>query len=193
MLAGNGMTVDTHAKLLPTRYGDDTLVYLPRFGYEFRMPEENERLVYSGRGPTESYRDKCLASHIGVFETTVSEHFEHNIRPQENMAHNETQWVSVSNLTGHGLLALSTGRSFSFNCSHYTTEHLTKIEHDFDLVPIKETVVNIDYAQSGVGSTSCGPALPDALRLQEPEFDFSFRLLPAFFNDVDPFDECGRK
>ena len=108
------------------------------------------------------------------------------------MAHRDTQWVSVSNLTGHGLLALSTGRAFSFNCSHFTAEQLTEALNDFDLIPLKETVVHIDYAQSGIGSTSCGPALPEELRLQESEFDFSFRLLPSFFHDVDPFEESGR-
>ena len=157
------------------------------------MPEENERLRYFGRGEVESYVDKCQASRKGVFETMVGDHFEHYVRPQENMAHTETDWVMVSNLSGHGLYAFSTGNSFSFNCSHFTAKDLTDTAHDYELVPRKETVVNIDYRHAGIGSASCGPTLKEELQLRDKEINFSFRLTPAFVNDTDPFEEYGRK
>ena len=192
VLAEGGLLVDTHAKTSPTRFVDE-LPFLPRFGFEFKMPEENERLVYFGRGEAESYVDKNLASKKGVFETTVSDHFEHYVRPQENMAHTDTDWMAVSNLSGHGLYALSTNAPFSFNCSHFTPMMLTETAHDYELKPLKETVVNIDYRHAGIGSNSCGPVLHERWRLDEKEFDFSFRLLPAFINDIDPFEEYRRK
>ena len=108
------------------------------------------------------------------------------------MAHADTEWVSVSNLSGHGLLVLSADKSFSFNCSHFTSAQLTKMAHDFELVPLKETVVNIDYRHSGIGSNSCGPVLNEKWRLDEREFDFSFRLKPSFIDATDPFEESGR-
>ena len=190
--AEGGLVVDTHAKTSLTRFNTE-LPFLPRFGFTFRMPEENERLLYFGRGESESYRDKNLASKKAVFETTVSDHFEHYVRPQENMAHADTDWMAVANLSGHGLYALSTGRSFSFNCSHFTAEQLTETRHDYELIPLKETVVHVDYTHSGIGSNSCGPALHERWRLSETEIDFSFRLLPARINDVDPFEEFGRR
>lgn len=192
VLAEGGMIVDTHAKTSAVNFSD-ALPFLPRFGFEFRMPEENERLVYFGKGETESYIDKNLASKKGVFETTVSRHFEHYIRPQENMAHTDTDWMAVCNFSGHGLYALSTKSAFSFNCSHFTAKQLTATAHDFELTPLKETVVNIDYRHAGIGSNSCGPDLHERWRLNENEFDFSFRLLPARINDTDPFEEYGRK
>jgi beta-galactosidase len=191
ILAEGGLLVDTHAEVTPVKFERENPV-LPRFGFEFLMPEENERLVYFGRGDAESYVDKCLASRKGVFETMVGNHFEHYVRPQENMAHTDTDWMSVSNLSGHGLYALSTGKAFSFNCAHFTAMDLTETNHDFELVPRKETVVNIDYRHAGIGSASCGPTLHERWRLSEKEFDFSFRLLPAFINDTDPFEEYGR-
>jgi len=190
--AEGGLVVDTHAETSPTRFAGE-LPFLPRFGFTFRMPEENERLRYFGRGEVESYRDKCLASRKGVFETAVSDHFEPYIRPQENMAHIDTDWMAVSNLSGHGLYALSTGKSFSFNCSHFTAEQLTETRHDYELIPLKETVVHVDYAHAGIGSNSCGPALHERWQLNEREIDFSFRLLPARVNDLDPFEEMGRR
>ena len=192
VFAKGGLLVDTHAKTSPINFSDQ-LPFLPRFGFEFKMPEKNERLLYFGRGESESYVDKNLASKKGVFETTVSRHFEHYVRPQENMAHTDTDWVSISNLSGHGLFAFSAGKSFSFNCSHFTAKQLTETEHDYELTPLKETVVNIDYRHAGIGSNSCGPVLHERWRLNEKEFDFSFRLLPALINDTDPFEEYGRK
>lgn len=193
VVSGEGLMVDTHAVRNDPFFAERITAPLPRFGYEFKMTEDNERLAYYGRGPVESYADKRLASYQGVFETTVSEHFEHYVRPQENMAHADTEWVAVSNLTGHGMLLLSTGRAFSFNCSHYTPRQLTDTAHDYELVPLKETVVNIDYKNAGIGSNSCGPVLKDCYRINDTEFDFSFRLKPVFVNDAEPFDECSRK
>ncbi|MBQ8849874.1 MAG: glycoside hydrolase family 2 [Clostridia bacterium] len=194
VLADGSLVVNTHADMQKYKY-DDKIVRppLPRFGFEFKMPEENERLRYFGKGDVESYIDKCQASKKGVFETTVTEHFETYVRPQENMAHTDTDWVAVSNLTGHGLYAFSTGNSFSFNCAHYTAKQLTETAHDYELVPLKETVVNIDYRHAGIGSNSCGPSLRKDLRLSEDSIDFEFRIKPAFINDLDPFEEFGRK
>ena len=166
---------------------------LPRFGFEFKMPEGNERIVYFGRGETENYVDMHHASKKGLFETTATDNFEHYVRPQENMAHGETDFVAVSNLSGHGLFAFSTGNSFSFNCSHFTPKQLTETAHDYELIPLKETVVNIDYRHAGIGSASCGQTLAKKWQLCEKSIDFEFRLSPAFINDVDPFEEFGRK
>ena len=46
---------------------------------------------------------------------------------------------------------------------------------------MKETCVNIDYRQSGIGSNSCGHALKECYRLDEKTIDFSFRIVPGFY------------
>lgn len=138
--------------------------------------------------------DKCRASRLGHFATTVSEHFEHYVRPQENMAHSDTRWMFVSQLYGHGLGALSVGHdAFSFNCAHFSPAQLTATAHDYELVPMKETVVNIDYRQDGIGSNSCGPKLFEKYRLDQTKFRFTFRLLPALVADTDWFGEIGKQ
>jgi len=183
---GEGMVIESDVNV---REG---LPFLPRFGFTFKMPEGSEKLCYFGRGPVESYIDKCRASRVGLFKSSVTEHFEHYIRPQENMAHNGTHWMSVASEAGLGLIAASTETSptFSFNCSHFTAEQLTDTAHDFELVPLKETVVNIDYRHTGIGSNSCGPELQHRYRFDEKQFSFAFRLNPALINDTDPFEEC---
>ena len=174
----SGLSVKIDAKVR------ENLPMLPRFGIEFLMPEGFENLKYFGMGPYESYVDKRLASRMGVYFSKVHEHFEHYVRPQENMAHSDTKWVYVSNLNGHGLIFSG---DLSFNCSHFTPEMLEKTPHDYELVPLKETVVNLDYRHTGIGSNSCGPELLPEFCFEEKEFSWSVKITPAFVNDVDPF------
>jgi beta-galactosidase len=183
---GEGVTVKTDAERC-AEYAQ----FLPRFGFTFQMPADCEQLRYFGRGPVESYRDKRHASHMGLFGTTVTEHFEHYVRPQENMAHTDTHWMEVANLAGQGLLATGADESatFSFNCSHFTPEQLFKTAHDYELVPMEETMVHIDYMQSGIGSNSCGPKLSPELQMNDKTFGYAFRLLPVRVNDVCPFEK----
>ena len=164
---------------------------LPRFGMTFQMPADCEYLHYFGKGPMESYADKQKAARLSKFSTTVTEHFEPYVRPQENMAHAETRWMEVANAAGHGLLVTNTAdcNDFSFNCSHFTAEQLTDTAHDYELVPMEDTVVYIDYRHTGIGSNSCGPVLEPQWRFEEKKFQFSFRLLPTQVNNVDPFQK----
>ncbi len=172
---------------------DKNAPFLPRFGVEFLMPEGNENLSYYGRGPVESYRDKRHASKQGVYKIKVSDHFEHYVKPQENMAHADTRFMSVAGLEGHGLMAVTAGEDFSFNCAHFTPMQLTNTAHDYELVPIKETCVNLDMIQSGIGSNSCGPELHARWRLSEKQFSFSIRLMPTRINDTDGFAEMRKR
>ncbi len=180
----NGMTVSYDVKLHRTE------PFLPRFGVQFAMPRAFEGLEYFGMGPYEAYEDKHNASKMGEYSTTVRDHFEHYIRPQENMAHMGTRWVRLSSAQGCELLILNTedNKDFSFNCSHYTPWQLTETAHDYELTPLDDTVVNIDMRHSGIGSASCGPELDESLRVKDERFGFSFRMLPTDTKAFDPYD-----
>ncbi len=150
---------------------------LPRFGFEFTMPESFETIKYFGRGPYESYSDKKYASSLGKYESKVIEQYEPYIKPQENMAHAESRYLHVCNEQGQGIAAYMKSEPFSFNCSHYSTKQLTETAHAYELVPDKQTFVNIDMKQTGIGSNSCGPVLHTKYRFEEKEFNFTFVLV----------------
>ena len=80
----------------------------------------------------------------------------------------------------HGLriLAANGTESVSFNCSHFTPMMLTKTQHDYELNPLPETVVNVDLKQAGIGSNSCGPALDERYCIKPGTYRYSFCLLP---------------
>jgi beta-galactosidase len=155
------------------------LPFLPRFGLQLIMPMGNEEVEYFGNGPHENYIDKRQSVRKGRYRTTVDSMFENYLVPQENGSRCGTEWVTVSNKLGMGL-SFSSASEFSFNASHYTPEDLTAAGHPYELRKRRETIVNIDYKMSGVGSNSCGPELLKKYRLDEREFDFSIKITPVF-------------
>lgn len=170
----------------------DAVTWLPRFGWEIVLKEEMENVRYFGFGPYESYVDKRLSSRMGVFRTTSSESFEPYVKPQENSSHYGTEWATVADERGCGLLFMRR-EGFEFGASRYSAEYLTSVMHDYELVPAKETFVSIDYKQSGIGSGSCGVELDEKWRLSEKEFSFDFSVLPVVTGDIDEFDELERE
>ena len=189
-LAEGGVCVDC-----TVRVREDDTPPLPRFGLMISTVPGFEALQYFARGPVSSYIDMREAARLDEFTTTVDACFEHYIRPQENGAHDGCRWVQLSNTEGVALLALSTGEDLSFNCAHYTPKQLTETAHDFELTPLRETILHLDYRQTGIGSGSCGPKLKlgEELTLSEKEFSFSVRLLPTRTGACDPYREAGRK
>ena len=184
---GEGVKIDCHARLGDGTPWNDGLPPLPRFGFKFRMHEGAENVRYFGYGPMESYEDKHLAARISHFKTTATANFEHYVRPQENSSHYGCKWASVTSTAGYGLYF--SGEKFSLSVSHYDPLYITGFEHDFELVPEKETTVIIDYRNAAIGSASCGPILSEEYSIIEKEFDFSFNFKPSFTGNINCFEE----
>ncbi len=153
---------------------------LPRLGIQFALDPSFENLRYFGAGPMESYWDKRLASRIGLFTSSVTDHFEPYLKPQENMSHTDTCWTELKNEKGNILRITGANdtQTFSFNCAHYTPAQLANTKHDFELTPLQQTVINIDYRQCGIGSNSCGPALASEYSLLDMQYQYAFRIIP---------------
>ena len=149
--------------------------FLPRFGVRFFLNEGFEGVKYTAMGPYDNYADKHHSSYFGCFESSVSDMYEDYLFPQENGAHTLCENLRISD----GECAVSfipAEKTFSFNVSHYTAEQLDEAKHNFELEPLNETVVYIDYKQSGIGSHSCGPVLADEYKLNEESFSCGFIL-----------------
>jgi len=161
----------------------ENLPFLPRFGLQLVMPKGNETVEYFGYGPHESYIDKHHSTYKSRFSNTVDGMFENYLMPQENGSHYATEWAAVTNLQGVGMLFIGM-EDFSFNVAHYTPEDLTDAKHPYELKKRDETIVNLDYMMSGLGSNSCGPALAEKYRFSKTEFSFKLRMKPIFKEDV---------
>ena len=148
--------------------------YLPRFGVQLKLNKSYEHVSYFGFGPYENYIDKNSSCYLGRFNSTVSEMHEDYIKPQENGSHHFCREVSISN-TKKTIYILSEN-DFAFNASHFSVNQLTNTNHNFELNKEDLTYLIIDYKQSGIGSNSCGPDLPDEYRFNESEFSYNFYL-----------------
>ena len=163
---------------------------LPRFGFKFTLPEGFEDVNYFGYGPYESYEDKRIASRLSLFKTTATENFEPYVKPQENGAHHACKIASVTSIEGHGILFGAD--KFSLSVSHFSPELLTRTMHNYELVPMKETTVIVDYRTAGIGSASCGPELSNVYKVNEKKINFTFSFSPEFTGNVDLFKKYAK-
>lgn len=150
---------------------------LPRFGMLFPLTEGHEILRYFGYGPGDSYADKRWATRRSLFVTTVTDNYEHALRPQESGNHFGTAMAEVTNYQGKGV-RITADEAFEFTALHYDEATLTNTAHDCDLLPSELTYLTVCYRQAGIGSHSCGPELDKAYRVCEKNFSYTFTLRP---------------
>lgn len=156
--------------------------HIPRFGLEIAMPKENEKIRFFGKGPHDAYSDRQLSNFVSMFDSTVTENFEHYIKPQENGAHADTRFAFVTNAYGHGLefCRFDKNDTFYFNAMHYTATDLTNTTHDHLLCARDESFVYIDFKMHGIGSNSCGPEPFEKYRFDEKDFSCALIIKPCF-------------
>ncbi|GHE01265.1 glycoside hydrolase family 2 TIM barrel-domain containing protein [Streptomyces alanosinicus] len=153
----------------------DWTVPLPRLGIRLALAAA-DGVRWFGGGPGEAYADTRAASAVGRWQSTVDELQTPYVRPQENGARIDVRWAELGGLRIEG------DPVFSLTARRWTTEQLDAATHLTDLVPADSTVwVNLDHAQHGIGSQSCGPGPLPRYRLQaEPaEFSFVFSVRPG--------------
>ncbi len=147
-------------------------IWLPRLGFEFKTPYENDKFCYFGRGDGENYSDMKYHTKIGFYESNADSEYVNYIVPQEHGNHIETKLLEM--LNG---LKFESDTGFEFNVSHYTSANLMKAMHIDELSKENATIIRIDYKNSGVGSNSCGPKLLEKYCLDEKKIEnFTFYI-----------------
>lgn len=135
--------------------------FLPRVGFEFVLAGD-KNIEYLGYGKGESYSDKRHYTVKDEFNYKASENECPYIKPQEYGSHYGADYVKIGDLEIY-----TKDKSFSFSAKPYSTKELCSKNHNFELVKTGDTYVNIDAAMSGVGTHSCGPALPKEHRAKK--------------------------
>lgn len=148
----------------------ESVVWLPRLGFEFTMNGSGKEFAYYGSGPYESYSDMCHASSVGLYNSNADKEYVNYVMPQEHGNHTMAKMLSIGNMK------FTSDTTFDFNVSDYSSEMLTKAMHTDELEKDGKTHVRIDYKNSGLGSNSCGPSLPEQFQLNEKEISFKFKI-----------------
>jgi beta-galactosidase/beta-glucuronidase len=150
---------------------------LPRFGLTMALPKDYENFFWYGRGPHESYADRKESAHIDVYSGTVDEQYVKRVVPQENGNKTDVRWGALRDSAGFGLLACALP-TMNMSVHHFTASDLTKARHTYELERRSEIYLNLDYAQCGLGSASCGPGVLPQYLLDASKYRFLVRLSP---------------
>ncbi|MGN0855365.1 MAG: glycoside hydrolase family 2 TIM barrel-domain containing protein [Kiritimatiellia bacterium] len=168
-----------------TPYGTMPIA-IPRLGLTMHLPPQLEQMRYYGRGPWENYVDRCTASFVGLYTSTVREQFQWYVRPQDNGAKSGVRWVEFTDKTGRGV-RFSASEPLFMQALHYGWEDLQYARHvngqrrfRAPPVPRSEIILNLDVRQTGLGGASCGPWPMDKYRFDpSAPVEWSMTIAPA--------------
>jgi beta-galactosidase len=168
------------------RASADKLPELPRFGMRMALPKGFEAIRWFGRGPQETYWDRCDAR-ISLYEGKVDDQLFYYTQLQETGNKVDVRWIGLTDEKGIGLLAVSPpeGGLLSICALHYTAEDLTSEdnagpEHLFEIQRRNEVYLNLDYRQMGVGGDNSWGARthPEFTLPGNQRYAYSFYLRP---------------
>jgi len=165
---------------------------LPRVGFTFAMPSIFEHFAWYGLGPHATYVDRKDSGKLGLWKSTVTAQHEDYVFPQENGNHTGTRWATLTDNRATGLLVIGQP-STDISVSHFTALDLTHAKHTTDLHPRREVIVNLDHAQTGLGSNSCGPGPLDKYVLKATNHKWSVRLRPYALDADTPWRLAKRE
>lgn len=149
----------------------DNALWLPRLGFEFKMPKEKNEFKYFGRGEAENYCDMKEHTRISWFESSSEKEYVPYVMPQEHGNHTDTKHLIIKNG-----LEFFTDSYFDFNVSEYDSQALYKANHSYELKKNDYITVRIDYKNSGLGTNACGQELLDKHKLSDKDINFEFYI-----------------
>jgi beta-galactosidase len=168
-LEGGGVLFEHEVELA------DELADLPRIGVVLTLAPGLERLEYFGRGPWENYSDRQASAVVGHYRSTVADQYVPYIAPQEHGHRGDVRWLTLTDEQGRGI-KVTAQPTIGFSASHLTAADLTAARHTVDLEPRAEVILNLDHAQRGLGTASCGPDTSPRYRLAAGVHRFAYTL-----------------
>jgi len=137
---------------------------LPRLGVRLAVPARFGTVEWFGRGPGEAYPDMRQAARVGRFTRTVDELQTPYVFPQENGNRTEVRWTRVTSDDGDGI-RIDGAPHFELTARRWSSADLDAARHTNELRPGELVWLNLDLAQQGLGSASCGPGVLPPYRL----------------------------
>jgi beta-galactosidase/beta-glucuronidase len=174
---GSGDVVLEHTVRVP-----DDVPPLARVGVTLTLPINYERFTWYGRGPHESYVDRKQSARIDVYRSTVTDEYVPYIKPQEHGNKTDVRWAALTDRRGAGLMVVGSP-VFEVSAHHFTAYDLDLAQHTNELDPRDDITLNVDFAQSGLGSAACGPGVLPQYKLTAKEYKYCLRFRPLSAGD----------
>lgn len=158
---------------------------LPRVGIQTYIPSRFKFVVWSGRGPGESYIDSKEANRFGIYRSKIDNLYTPYVRPQENGNRTDVNWVALTDIRGNGVL-ITGDHPLNFSAHWFTTEDLDKAKHTCELKKRDFITLNVDYKHHGLGSASCGPGPLPQYVLRPERFNFTIKFRTFSEDEILP-------
>ena len=151
---------------------------VPRLGFQMEVSNKFNQLKWYGRGPHENYQDRKTSAAFGIYSSSVDELVTPYVRPQENANRSELRWLHLDNNKGKGFQIIADSVSaFSASAWTYTQHTLENTKHDYELVYHKNTTLNIDCIQMGLGGdNSWGMPVHDQYMIYPGKYKFGIYI-----------------
>lgn len=149
----------------------ENIDWLPRLGFEIKLPKTKNKFKYFGMGPLENYADMKEHAKMGLYESDAKNEYVNYVMPQEHGNHINTKYLIIEDG-----LEFSSGEGFEFSVSEYDKMDVEMAMHTDELKKNGFTNLRIDYKMSGVGTNSCGPDVLEKYRLNEKKIEFKFSI-----------------
>jgi beta-galactosidase len=154
------------------------------YGMKWITPAGLEFITYYGRGPHENYQDRNYSAPVGIYKQTVNEQYTAYTRPQETGNKTDIRWFRLLDGQGKGLEVVANGL-LSMSALHYYDEDLDDGDkkdqrHAGELRSRKQTQLNIDLVQMGLGSITSWGSLPMRPYLMPyKNYSYAFTVRPV--------------
>jgi beta-galactosidase len=159
---------------------DLALPELPRIGVSARLPACFGVIHWFGLGPGESYPDRKAGVFLGNYTHTPQELKTPYIVPQENGNRSGVRKIVLrrdsalgKGSTGElpGVITILPDRPVNMSVSCYTLENMLAARHTSELIdtthgPEGYYQLNLDCAQRGLGTATCGPDTLEPYRVR---------------------------
>ncbi|MBO4648288.1 MAG: DUF4981 domain-containing protein [Lentisphaeria bacterium] len=152
--------------------------FFPRLGLQMFLPEEMDRAQWFGLGPGESYMDSKEAQRVGLFKAGIDALYTPYVRPQEDGNRSEVRRAAFYDLHMAGFAVGGLNTLFNFSLHRFTPEAAWKAKHPHEIEYAENNCLNLDWKQSGLGSSSCGEPLNGRYRIPVKPFAFGLRFRP---------------
>lgn len=179
---------------------------LPRLGLSLVLDKSLENVRYYGRGPWENYVDRCSASDIAYWESTVTEQYVEYARPQDNGYKCDVRWAAFLDDAGDGVLVKGSVPMY-VQALHYSMGELelqrqrgagtwgdgTKERFYAPMFPRDEVMLNVDLRQLGLGNASCGPGALECYAFPNRRENWRVTFLPVKGGDAVKLRKIARR
>ncbi len=130
---------------------------MPKMGVQMKVSDDLVSTEWVGYAQ-ETYPDRQDCGFVGHYEAPTEDLFHLYVNPQAAGNRMEARYVSLFNNAHERILSLQIeNRNCQFSVYPYADDNIERAKHINELERESYYTLNIDYAQAGLGTATCGP------------------------------------